>query len=109
MICCEQLLQIKKDDLINNTSRRDIINEDHPYKVIIEEHLGRAAIDVFENELNTGKLVEIDLFLLTPYMGLRSIDCRPQMEIEETKEVINFLKGYPLKQEVPQLDSEMQG
>ena len=42
-------------------------------------------------------------------MGLRSIDCRPQMEIEETEEVINFLKGYPLKREIPQLDSEMQG
>ena len=109
MICREQLLQMKKDTLINNTFRRIIINEDHPYKVIIEEPLGRAAIDVFGNELNTGKLVEIDLFLLTPYMGLRSIDCRPQIEIEETKEVINFLKGYPLKQEVPQLEFEMQG
>ena len=71
--------------------------------------MGGAAIDVFENEPNAGKLVEIDRFLLAAYMGLRSIDCRPQIEIEETKEVINFLKGYPSKQEVPQLDSEMQG
>ena len=71
--------------------------------------MGGAAIDVFENEPNTGKLVKTDRFLLAAYMGLRSIDCRSQMEIEETKEVINFLKGYPLKQEVPQLDSEMQG
>ena len=68
-----------------------------------------AAIDVFENEPNAGKLVEIDRFLLAAYMGLWSIDCRSQMEIEETKEVINFLKGYPLKQEVPQLEFEMQG
>ena len=71
--------------------------------------MGGAAIDVFENEPNAGKLVEIDRFLLTAYMGLRSIDCRSKMEIEETKEVINFLKGYPLKQEVPQLEFEMQG
>jgi len=71
--------------------------------------LGGAAIDVFENEPNTGKPVETDRFLLAAYMGLRSIDCRSQMEIEETKEVINFLKGYPLKQEVPQLEFEMQG
>ena len=109
MIYREQLLKMKKDALIIKPSRGSNINEDHPYKVIIEEHLGRAAIDVFENELNTGKLVEIDLFLLTAHMGSMSTDCRPQMEIEETKEVINFLKGYPLKQEVPQLDSEMQG
>ena len=71
--------------------------------------MGGAAIDVFENEPNTGKLVEIDRLLLTAHMGSRSIDCRYQMKIEETKEVINFLKGYPSKQEVPQLDSEMQG
>ena len=77
--------------------------------------MGGVAIDVFENEPNTGKLVEKDSLLLAAYMGLRSIDCRSQMEIEETKEVINFLKGYPLKREVPlkrdvpQLDFEMQG
>ena len=71
--------------------------------------MGGATIDVSENEPNAGKLVEIDRFLLAAYMGLWSIDCRSQMEIEETKKVINFLKGYPLKQEVSQLDSEMQG
>ena len=71
--------------------------------------MGGAAIDVFDNEANAGKLVEIDRFLLTAHMGSMSTDCRPQMEIEETEEVINFLKGYPLKREVPQLDSEMQG
>ena len=43
MICREQLIQIKKDDLINNTSRRGIINEEHPYKVITEEHLGGSC------------------------------------------------------------------
>ena len=63
--------------------------------------MGGAAIDVFENEPNAGKLVEIDRFLLAAYMGLRSIDCRSQMEIEETKEVINFLKGYPLIKRFP--------
>ena len=71
--------------------------------------MGGATIDVFENEPNAGKLVEIDRFLLAAYMGLWSIDCRSQMEIEETKEVINFLKGYPLKQEIRQLEFEMQG
>ena len=71
MICREQLLQMKKNTLINNTSRRVISNEDHPYKVIIEEHLGRAAIDVFENQLNTGKLVEIDLFFVDSLYGFK--------------------------------------
>ena len=71
--------------------------------------MGGVAIDVFENEPSTGKLVEKDSLLLAAYMGLRSIDCRSQMEIEETKEVINFLKGYLLKKEVLRLEFEMQG
>ena len=68
---------------------------DHLYKVIIEGHLWRVAIDVFENARNTGKFVEINRFLLTAHMGSLSIDCRSQMEIEEPGEVRNFLKGYP--------------
>ena len=71
--------------------------------------MGGVAIDVFENEPNTGKLVEKDSLLLKAYMGSMSIDCRSQMENSENKEVINFLKGYLLKKEVPGLDSEMQG
>ena len=58
--------------------------------------MGGAAIEVSENEPNTGKLVEIDRFFLTVYIGSGSIDCGSKMRIEETEEVINFLKGYPL-------------
>ena len=100
---------MKKDALIIKPSRGSNINEDHPYKVITEEHLWGTAINVFENEPNTGKLVEKDYLLLKAHMDSMSIDCRSQMENSENKEIINFLKGYLLKKEVPGLDSEMQG
>jgi D-3-phosphoglycerate dehydrogenase / 2-oxoglutarate reductase len=102
MICREQLLQMKKEAFVINTSRGGIINEDDLHKAMAEGHLGGAAIDVFEDEPYTGKLIEIDRCLLTAHMGSMSIDCRSQMEIEATEEAIRFLAGKPLQNEVPQ-------
>ena len=108
MICREQLLLMKKDASIINTSRGGIINEDDLHEVRTEGHLGGAAIDVFENEPYTGKLVEINRCVLTAHMGSMSIDCRSQMEIQATEEIVRFLSGKPLESEVPQLEYEIQ-
>jgi D-3-phosphoglycerate dehydrogenase / 2-oxoglutarate reductase len=109
MICREQLLQMKKDALIVNTSRGGIINEDDLCQVMSEGHLGGAAIDVFESEPYSGKLIEIDRCLLTAHMGSMSVDCRSQMEIQATEEAVRFISGKPLEREVPQLEYEIQG
>ena len=109
MICREQLLQMKKGAFVINTSRGGIINEDDLHKAMEEGHLGGAAIDVFENEPYTGKLIEIDRCLLTAHMGSMSIDCRSQMEIEATEEAVRFLAGKPLESEVPQSEYDIQG
>ncbi len=108
MICREQLLQMKKDALIINTSRGGIINEKDLYNVMKEDCLGGAAIDVFENEPYKGELFEIDRCLLTAHMGSMSVDCRSQMEIEATEEAVRFLAGKPLQNEVPQSEYEIQ-
>jgi D-3-phosphoglycerate dehydrogenase / 2-oxoglutarate reductase len=108
MISREQLLQMKKDTLIINTSRGGIIDENDLYEVMKREHLGGAAIDVFEKEPYSGKLVEIDRCLLTAHMGSMSFDCRSQMEIEATEEVLRFLAGKPLQGEVPESEYKIQ-
>jgi D-3-phosphoglycerate dehydrogenase len=109
MICSEQLLQMKKNAFIINTSRGGIINEKDLHKVMLEGHLGGAAIDVFENEPYTGNLVEIERCLLTAHMGSMSIDCRSKMEVEATEEAIRFLSGKPLQSEIPKSEYENQG
>jgi D-3-phosphoglycerate dehydrogenase / 2-oxoglutarate reductase len=108
MICREQLLQMKKGAFVINTSRGGIINEDDLCKAMAEGHLGGAAIDVFEKEPYTGKLVEIDRCLLTAHMGSMSFDCRSQMEIEATEEILRFLAGKPLQNEVPESEYDIQ-
>jgi D-3-phosphoglycerate dehydrogenase / 2-oxoglutarate reductase len=108
MICSEQLLQMKKNAFIINTSRGGIINEKDLHKVMLEGHLGGAAIDVFENEPYAGNLVEIERCLLTAHMGSMSIDCRSEMEVGATEEAIRFLSGKPLQSEIPKSEYENQ-
>jgi D-3-phosphoglycerate dehydrogenase len=108
MIRREQLLQMKADAIIINTSRGGIISEHALAEVLNEGHLSGAAIDVFEQEPYTGVLAQIDRCLLTSHLGSMSIDCRTRMEIEATEEAIRFLTGKPLQGLVPQEEYEVQ-
>jgi D-3-phosphoglycerate dehydrogenase / 2-oxoglutarate reductase len=108
MIRREQLMMMKPDALLINTSRGGIINEADLHDVMSEGHLGGAAIDVFEHEPYSGDLAKIERCLLTAHMGSMSVDCRTRMEIEATEEAVRFLSGKPLLSEVPQTEYDVQ-
>ncbi len=108
MIRYHHLKAMKPDAVIINTSRGGIINEDDLATVLAEGHLSGVGIDVFEQEPYTGPLQKYDRCLLTSHMGSMSIDCRSQMEIEATQEVIRFFKGKSLKNLVPQSEYHIQ-
>jgi D-3-phosphoglycerate dehydrogenase len=101
LICFDQLMMMKHDAVVINTSRGGIINEKDLSRVLHGGHLSGAAIDVFENEPYKGDLCGVERCLLTSHMGSMSLDCRAQMEIEATEEVIRFLYGQKLLSEVP--------
>lgn len=111
MIRREQLLHMKPDAMIINTSRGGIINEHDLAEVLNSGHLSGAAIDVFEHEPYAGELAQIDRCLLTSHMGSMSIDCRTRMEIEATEEAVRFLTGQDLQGLVPveEYDVQRQG
>jgi D-3-phosphoglycerate dehydrogenase len=98
----EQLLMMKPDALLINTSRGGIVNETDLYEVMALGHLGGAAIDVFQDEPYSGPLAEIDRCMLTCHMGSMSVDCRSRMEIEATEEAVRYLRGAPLECLVPE-------
>jgi len=108
MIKKDQLLSMKKDAIIINTSRGGIINENDLYEVLQSGHLSGAAIDVFNNEPYNGNLKNIERCLLTAHMGSMSVDCRTRMEIEATEEAVRFLTGKPLEGLVPEDEYEVQ-
>lgn len=101
LITKKELLKMKKDAMIINTSRGGIINEGDLFEVLSEGHLSGAAIDVFEKEPYSGDLVKIERCILTSHMGSMSIDCRVKMEIEATEEAVRFIKNEPLEGLVP--------
>jgi len=104
----EQLMLMKEDAIIINTSRGGIINEKDLYNVMQSGHLSGAAIDVFEQEPYDGPLKDIERCLLTAHMGSMSIDCRTRMEIEATEEAVRFLTGESLEGEVPKEEYDVQ-
>ena len=101
LITERELMLMKKDSMIINTSRGGIINELDLFKVLSKGHLSGAAIDVFEQEPYAGELSRIERCILTSHMGSMSIDCRIKMEIEATEEVVRFISNTPLKGLVP--------
>jgi D-3-phosphoglycerate dehydrogenase len=103
-----QLMQMKSDAMVINTSRGGIVNESDLAEVLVSGHLNGAAVDVFEQEPYRGPLANIDRCLLTAHMGSMSIDCRTRMEIEATQEAIRFLKGEPLQGLVPKVEFDIQ-
>lgn len=111
MIRYRELKMMKSDAILINTARGGIINESDLVRVLKEGHLAAAGIDVFEQEPYNGDLKEIERCLLTSHMGSMSLDCRSQMEIEATEEVIRFFKGQELQSLVPseEYDNRKQG
>lgn len=109
MIQTKELMMMKSDAVLINTSRGGIINEKDLYEVMKAGHLSAAGVDVFEQEPYTGNLSEIDRCFLTAHMGSMSIDCRTKMEIEATEEAVRFHLKENLKSLVPEAEYEMQG
>jgi D-3-phosphoglycerate dehydrogenase len=104
LVTKKELLSMKEDAIIINTSRGGIINESDLADVLSMGHLSGAAIDVFEKEPYRGPLSNIEKCLLTSHMGSMSIDCRTRMELEATQEAVRYINGHCLELRVP--DSE---
>jgi len=104
MIRYQELMSMKKGSCIINTSRGGIVAEDDLFRVLKEEHLGGAAIDVFEREPYTGPLSTVANCILTAHMGSMTRDCRERMEIEATEEMVRFSQGLDLTNSVPDFE-----
>lgn len=108
MVKKDELLGMKKDAFIINTSRGGIVNEQDLYDVMQDGHIAGAAIDVFDKEPYFGPLIDIDRCLLTPHIGSASRECRAKMELESVQEIIRFFKNEELLSLVPESEYLLQ-
>ena len=96
-----ELSKMKSGSFLINTARGGIVDEEALYQSLQIGHMGGAALDVFSTEPYHGALIDCDNVVLTPHSGSCSLMARKMMEIEAAEEVVRFLKGDPLTQEVP--------
>ena len=104
----EELSIMKPGALLINTARGGIINELDLFEALNANIIAGAAIDVFEKEPYSGPLTKCKDIILTAHMGSMSEDCRTNMEIQATKEVIRFFNKEPLLNEVPETEYLLQ-
>lgn len=89
------ILSMKKDAYLINTSRGGIINEDDLYECMKEGHLSGAAIDVVKNEPLgiSSKLLELENLVITPHIGMYSIEAISAVSIVCAQNVVKKLSG----------------
>jgi len=84
----QKLNLCKKNCIIINTSRSEIVDNDYLYKLLKENKILGACMDVFDNEPYYGKFTKLNNVILTPHIGSYSREIRSEMEKEALKFVI---------------------
>jgi len=82
-ITSKELSLMEPHAIVINTARGGIINENDLYDALKEKIIAGAAVDVFEEEPYSGKLIELENCLLTCHMGASTIDSRTDMEVSK--------------------------
>ena len=74
-----------------NTSRGQVVNDDHLLNGLDSGKLSAAALDVFDNEPYKGKLLENDFVFATPHIAANSRSARYNMERESCSNILEYL------------------
>ena len=84
----QKLNLCKKNCLIINTSRSEVIDNDYLYKLLKKNKILGACMDVFDNEPYYGKFTKLNNVILTPHIGSYSKEIRSAMEQEALKSIL---------------------
>ena len=79
---------LKKNSIIINTSRPEIIDYNYLYKILKLKRMKGAALDVFNKEPYEGKFQLLDNTILTPHIGSYAKEIRVAMENEAINSII---------------------
>ncbi len=88
----KEIAKMKKGLILVNTSRGSAVNEDSLYQGLLSGKISFAALDVYNNEPYSGKLLKLDNIIFTPHIGSYAKEARIKMETEAVKNLIKGLK-----------------
>lgn len=86
----QKLNLCKKNCLLINTSRPEIIDNDYLFEILKKNKIFGACMDVFEKEPYFGKFTKLDNVILTPHIGSYSSEIRSEMEKEALQYIIDL-------------------
>lgn len=89
------IAQMKTGAFMINTSRGGIVDTDALTDALVQNHLGGAALDVYENEPYEGSLTKLDNVVLTAHIGASARKSRYLMELGAAEDCIKILNGKP--------------
>ena len=85
----QKLNLCKKNCLIINTSRSEVVDNNFLYKLLKNNRILGACMDVFDQEPYYGKFTKLNNVILTPHIGSYSKEIRSAMEKEALESIIN--------------------
>ncbi len=92
----EKLNQMKKDSILINTARGEIIDEKALIRLLKKNILMAVGLDVFENEPSINpELLKFENVLVLPHLGSATKEARNGMAELAVRNVINVLNGKP--------------
>ena len=90
----KRLKLLKKNSIVINTSRGEIIDEQAIAQLLFQKKIGGAGLDVFEHEPQiTPKLLESENVLLLPHISSATLESRIAMGDRVLKNIYFFSQG----------------
>ncbi|WP_458455265.1 phosphoglycerate dehydrogenase [Methanobrevibacter sp.] len=103
----EQFELMKDTAFIVNCARGGVIDEDALYDALLNNEIGGAALDVYEEEPpKDSKLFELDNIVLTPHIAASTKEAQRDAAIIVADEIIDLAKGNTPKNvlNMPRID-----
>ncbi|MBN1622856.1 MAG: hypothetical protein JXN10_02525, partial [Clostridia bacterium] len=96
ILSAERIKLLKKDAVLINVSRGNLIDETELFEALQTRHLYGAALDCFADEPYTGPLKDLDNVILSPHMGSSTVETRKTMEKSAVDNLMSELKRLGL-------------
>lgn len=86
---------MKKEAYLVNTSRGKIVNQKALIESLREGRIEGTALDVFEEEPiePSNLLLQMDNVILTPHIGVSSLEAMKRMAVQVSEGVMKILRG----------------
>ena len=86
---------MKPNSILINTARSKIVDTNALIEALVNQTIGAAALDVFDNEplAKNDKLLQIDNLVLTPHVASNTIEATNESINILVSNIINFHKN----------------